>query len=146
MNPQENSHQHLISWCFGSNFKLCQIYQGCDAKEENTTIIWDSEVDRECNAILQKNLLQKLKDPWGFTITCVTGGSHVNRALCCFGASINVMCFSIYRSLELGEVNSSTINLQFADRPLAYLRGIVEDVLVKVYKFIFLADFMILDM
>ncbi|XP_073056881.1 uncharacterized protein [Primulina eburnea] len=49
-------------------------------------------------------------------------------------------------TLELGEVKPSTITLQLADRSLTYPRGIVEDVLVKVDKFIFPADFVILDM
>ncbi|XP_075486411.1 uncharacterized protein LOC142526021 [Primulina tabacum] len=49
-------------------------------------------------------------------------------------------------TLELGEVKPSTITLQLADRSLTYTRGIEEDVLVKVDKFIFPADFVILDM
>ncbi|XP_073019381.1 uncharacterized protein [Primulina eburnea] len=50
------------------------------------------------------------------------------------------------RDLELGEVKPTTITLQLADRSLTYPRGIVENVLVKVDKFIFTADFVILDM
>ncbi|XP_073030701.1 uncharacterized protein [Primulina eburnea] len=50
------------------------------------------------------------------------------------------------RDLDLGEVKPTTITLQLADRSLTYPRGIVEDVLVKVDKFIFPADFVILDM
>ncbi|XP_073138814.1 uncharacterized protein [Henckelia pumila] len=49
-------------------------------------------------------------------------------------------------SLELGEVKPTTITLQLADRSLTYPRGIVENVLVKVDKFIFPADFVVLDM
>ncbi|XP_075475633.1 uncharacterized protein LOC142507907 [Primulina tabacum] len=49
-------------------------------------------------------------------------------------------------TLELGEVKPSTITLQLADKSLTYPREIVEDVLVKVEKFIFPADFVILDM
>ncbi|XP_075499196.1 uncharacterized protein LOC142537576 [Primulina tabacum] len=104
------------------------------------------KLTEECSAILQRKLPQKLKDPGSFTIPCVIGGSRVNRALCDLGASINLMPFSIYRTLELGEVKPSTITLQLADRSLTYPRGIVEDVLVKVDKFIFPADFVILDM
>ncbi|XP_075492512.1 uncharacterized protein LOC142530565 [Primulina tabacum] len=69
-----------------------------------------------------------------------------DKALCDLGASINLMPFSIYRELELGEVKPTTITLQLADRSLTYPRGIVEDVLVKVDIFIFPADFVILDM
>ncbi|XP_073121958.1 uncharacterized protein [Henckelia pumila] len=49
-------------------------------------------------------------------------------------------------ALELGEMKSTTITLQLADRSITYARGIVEDVLVKVDKFKFPADFVILDM
>ncbi|XP_073309941.1 uncharacterized protein [Primulina huaijiensis] len=104
------------------------------------------KLTEECSAILQKKLPQKLKDPGSFTIPCVIGGSRINRALCDLGASINLMSFSIYRTLELGEVKPSTITLQLADRSLTYQRGIVDDVLVKVDKFIFPPDFVILDM
>ncbi|XP_075497140.1 uncharacterized protein LOC142534108 [Primulina tabacum] len=100
----------------------------------------------ECSAILQRKLPQKLKDPGSFTISCVIGGSSVNRVLCDLGASINLMTFSIYRTLEIGEVKPSTITLQLADISLTYPRGIVEDVLLKIDKFIFPADFVILDM
>ncbi|XP_075500001.1 uncharacterized protein LOC142538578 [Primulina tabacum] len=104
------------------------------------------KLTEECSAILQRKLPQKLKDPGSFTIPCVIGGSRVNMALFDLGDSINLMPFSIYRTLELGEVKPSTITLQLADRSLTYPRGIVEDVMVKIDKFIFHADFVILDM
>ncbi|XP_075481126.1 uncharacterized protein LOC142521835 [Primulina tabacum] len=104
------------------------------------------KLTEECSAILQKKLPQKLKDPGSFTIPCFIGGSKCSKALCDLGASINLMPFSFYRELELGKVKPTTITLQLADRSLTYPRGIVEDVLVKVDKFIFPADFVILDM
>ncbi|XP_073317224.1 uncharacterized protein [Primulina huaijiensis] len=104
------------------------------------------KLTEECSAILQKKLPQKLKDPGSFTILCFIGGSKCSKALCDLGACINLMPFSIYRELELGEVKPTTITLQLADRSLTYPRGIVEDVLIKVDKFIFPADFVILDM
>ena len=56
------------------------------------------------------------------------------------------MPFSIFRKLGLGEPKPTTITLQLADRSIKYPRGIVEDVLVKVNKFIFPVYFIILDM
>ncbi|KAI3465183.1 hypothetical protein Pfo_021846 [Paulownia fortunei] len=100
----------------------------------------------ECSAILQKKLPQKLKDPGNFTIPCTIGGSFFDKALCDLGASINLMPLSIFRKLGIREVKPSTITLQFADRPLTYPRGVVEDVFVKVDEFIFPADFVVLDM
>ena len=100
----------------------------------------------ECSIVLQKKLPQKLKDLGSFTIPCTIGSLNVTRALCDLGASINLMPLSVYRKLNIREVQPTTITLQLADRSLAYPRGIVEDVLVKVDKFIFLADFVVLDM
>ncbi|XP_075473918.1 uncharacterized protein LOC142504967 [Primulina tabacum] len=103
------------------------------------------KLTEECSVIRQKKLPQKLKDPGSFTIPFFIGGSKCSRTLCDLRASINLMSFSFYMELEIGEVKPTTITLQLADRSLTYPRGIVEDVLVKVDKFIFPADFVILD-
>ena len=100
----------------------------------------------ECSAILQRKLSRKLKDPGSFTIPCTIGNAIFGRALCDLGASINLMLLSIFKRLGLGEARQTTVTLQLADRSLKHLRGIIEDVLVKVDKFIFLADFIVLDM
>ena len=47
------------------------------------------------------------------------------------------MPLSIFKKLNLGEARPTTITLQLADRFLTHPRGIIEDVLVKVDKFIF---------
>ena len=100
----------------------------------------------ECSAILQKKLPQKLKDPGSFTIPCTIGNAIFERALCDLGASINLMPLSIFKRLGLGEACPTTVTLQLADRSLKHPRGVIEDVLVKVDKFIFPADFIVLDM
>ncbi|KAL5575067.1 hypothetical protein UlMin_016766 [Ulmus minor] len=66
--------------------------------------------------------------------------------LCDLGASINLMPLSVFRKLGLGEVKPTLISLQLADRSVKYPRGVIEDVLIKVDKFIFPADFVVLDM
>ncbi|KAL5569995.1 hypothetical protein UlMin_026570 [Ulmus minor] len=100
----------------------------------------------ECSAILQRKLPQKLKDPGSFTIPCTIGDFEFDKVLCDLGASINLMPLSIFRKLGLGEVKPTTVSLQLADRSIKHPRGIIEDVLVKVDKFIFPADFIVLDM
>ncbi|KAL5541132.1 hypothetical protein UlMin_044349 [Ulmus minor] len=100
----------------------------------------------ECSAILQRKLPQKLKDPGSFTIPCTIGDFKFDKVLCDLGASINLMPLSIFRKLGLGEVKPTTVTLQLADRSIKHPRGIIEDVLVKVDKFIFPADFIVLDM
>lgn len=65
------------------------------------------KLTEKCSVILYKKLPYKLKDPGSFTIPCVIGGSHVNRALCDLGASINLMTFFYLQGFGTwrGEIN-----------------------------------------
>ena len=56
------------------------------------------------------------------------------------------MPMSIFKKLNLGEARPTTVTLELANRSLTHPCGIIKDVLVKVDKFIFLVDFIILDM
>ncbi|XP_062107371.1 uncharacterized protein LOC133818486 [Humulus lupulus] len=98
-----------------------------------------------CNAILKSKIPPKLKDPGNFTIPCSIGGRDVGRALCDLGASINLMPMSIFKKLGIGEARPTTVTLQLADPSMVHPEGKIEDVLVQVDKFIFPADFIILD-
>ncbi|XP_060960878.1 uncharacterized protein LOC133031405 [Cannabis sativa] len=98
-----------------------------------------------CSAMLKSKIPPKLKDPGSFTIPCTIGGRDVGRALCDLGASINLMPMSIFKKLGIGEARPTTVTLQLADRSMAHPEGKIEDVLVQVDKFIFPADFIILD-
>ena len=69
----------------------------------------------------------------------------MGKALCDFGASINLMPLSVVKRLSLGEFTPTTMTLQMAEITLAQPEGILEDVLIKVGKFIFLVDFVVID-
>ncbi|KAM2542959.1 hypothetical protein TB2_022333 [Malus domestica] len=62
------------------------------------------------------------------------------------GASINVMPYSIYVSMNLGELKHDGVIIQLADRTNAYPKGVLEDVLVQVDHLVFPADFYVLEM
>ncbi|XP_070682337.1 uncharacterized protein [Malus domestica] len=62
------------------------------------------------------------------------------------GASINVMPYSIYASMNLGELKQDGVIIQLVDRSNAYPKGVLEDVLVQVNHLIFPADFYVLEM
>ncbi|XP_062075447.1 uncharacterized protein LOC133779509 [Humulus lupulus] len=100
----------------------------------------------ECCATLQKKQPPKLKDTGSFNIPCSIEGSIETKALCDLGASVNLMALSIFRRLNLGEAQPTTVSLQMADRSINHPRGVIEDVLVKVGKFIFPTEFIIVDM
>ncbi|XP_061355506.1 uncharacterized protein LOC133300033 [Gastrolobium bilobum] len=95
---------------------------------------------------LQKKFPPKLRDPGSFNITIAIGNTNVGRALCDIGARINLMPLSICKSLGISELKPTMVSLQFVDHSLKRPNGIIEDVLVKVNKFIFPAYFIVLDM
>ncbi|XP_061367423.1 uncharacterized protein LOC133310509 [Gastrolobium bilobum] len=100
----------------------------------------------ECSAIIQKKFPPKLSDLRSFNIQIAIGNTDVGRALCDLGASINLMSLSVCKSLGITELKPTIVSLQLTDRSLRRPSGIIEDVLVKVDKYIFPADFAVLDM
>ena len=98
------------------------------------------------SAIIQQKLPTKMKDPGSFTIPCSIGKYEFKKALCDSGASINLMPLSVVQRLSLGELTPTAITLQMDDRSMAQPEGILEDVLVKVGKFVFPVDFVIMQM
>ncbi|KAG8485620.1 hypothetical protein CXB51_018935 [Gossypium anomalum] len=103
------------------------------------------ELNAVCSVILQNKLPNKLKDPWNFTIPCLIGSLDVNNALVDLGASINVMPCKMFKQLGLGKPKQTRKSIQLADKTIRFPRGIIEDVLVKINKFIFPVDFVVLD-
>ncbi|WCJ39627.1 hypothetical protein M5689_020603 [Euphorbia peplus] len=100
----------------------------------------------DCSSIVSSTMPTKLKDPGCFTIPCTLGDMKFPNCLCDLGASINLMSLSIFKMLGLEEdVKRISMVLQLADQTIKKPYGIVEDVLVKVDKFIFPTDFVILD-
>ena len=98
-----------------------------------------------CNAVIQNSLPWKMQDPGSFTIPYEIGHVDMGKALCDFRASINLMLLSVAKRLSLGELTPTAMTLQMADITLAHLEGILEDVLIKVGKFIFPVDFVVID-
>jgi hypothetical protein len=99
----------------------------------------------QVSTILQCKLPLKYKDPGCPTITCMIGVSQIERALLDLGASVNFLPYLVYLQLGLGELKPTTMTLQLADRFVKVPRGIVDDVLIKVDKFYFPVDFIVLD-
>ncbi|CAN6542447.1 unnamed protein product [Malus baccata var. baccata] len=104
------------------------------------------QVSENVSAVLQRKLPPKCKDPGSFTILCVIGNTKFEQCMLDLGASINVMPYSIYASMNLGELKNDGVIIQLADRSNAYPKGVLEDVLVQVGNLIFPADFYVLDM
>ena len=99
----------------------------------------------QVSLILQCKLPIKYNDPGCPTITCIIGVSQIEWALLDLGASVNLLPYSIYVQLGLGELKPTSMTLQLADRSVKVPRGTVQDVLIKVDKFYFPVDFIVLD-
>ncbi|XP_057755988.1 uncharacterized protein LOC130975180 [Arachis stenosperma] len=104
------------------------------------------DLTQEYSAVIQKGLPPKLKDPGSFFLPCTIGNMSIDKALCDLGSSINLMPLSMIRRLSIEEVKPTRMSLQLADRSMVIPNGVVENLLVKVGKFIFPADFVILDL
>ena len=87
----------------------------------------------------------KYKDPGCPTFSVNTGGTCVEKTLLDLGASVNLLPYSMYKQLGLGELKATSITLSFADRSIKIPKGTVEDVLIQVDKFYYPVDFVVLD-
>jgi len=99
----------------------------------------------QVSVILQSNNALKYKDPGCPTISCFIGEHKIERALLDLRASVNLLPYSVFQSLNLGELKPTSVTLLLADRSIKVPRGIVEDMLVQVDKFIYPVDFIVLD-
>ncbi|XP_038697987.1 uncharacterized protein LOC119995545 [Tripterygium wilfordii] len=72
-------------------------------------------VSENVSAVLQRKLPPKLKDPGSFSINITVGDKKMEKAMLDLGASINLMPYSVYLQLGLGEVKPTTMSLQLAD-------------------------------
>ncbi|XP_050914125.1 uncharacterized protein LOC127128796 [Lathyrus oleraceus] len=116
------------------------------SKRRSTDI--DSIVLTEtCSAILQgMKIPVKKKDRGSVTIPCTIEDRYFNKALIDLGASVSLMPLSIYKRLGIGKVQDTRMTLQFDDYSVKRPYGVVENVLVKIDKFVFPVDFVILEM
>ncbi|XP_017635505.1 uncharacterized protein LOC108477469 [Gossypium arboreum] len=115
------------------------------SKKKKLADIETIALTESCSDILTNKLPPKLKDLESFTIPCSIGNQYLGKALCNLGTSINLMPLSTFRKLGIGHVKSTMVTLQLTDRSLAQPGRQIKDVLVRMDKFIFLADFIILD-
>ncbi|GJU47820.1 retrovirus-related pol polyprotein from transposon TNT 1-94 [Tanacetum coccineum] len=91
------------------------------------------------------SLSRKEKDPRSFTLPCYINNVCFKNALVDLAASVSVMPLSSYLNLGLGELAHTKLTVELADRIVKHLKGIAENVLVGIGKFVFPVDFIILD-
>nr|GEU38165.1 reverse transcriptase domain-containing protein [Tanacetum cinerariifolium] len=113
--------------------------------KDNLIELTKTPLNENCSAVVLKKLLEKLGDPGRFLIPCDFLEFDNCLALADLGASINLMPLSIWKKLRLPTLNDTKMVLELADRTISKPTGVAENVFVKIGKFYFPTDFVVLD-
>ncbi|RVW25434.1 Retrovirus-related Pol polyprotein from transposon 297 [Vitis vinifera] len=88
---------------------LCTVKRGLNVTKQ-------AFLTEQVSAIIQCKSPIKYKDPGCPTISVNIGGTQVEKALLDLGASVNLLPYSVYKELGLGELKPTSITLSLADR------------------------------
>nr|GEY50102.1 reverse transcriptase domain-containing protein [Tanacetum cinerariifolium] len=102
-------------------------------------------LNEHCSVVLLKKLPEKLGDPGKFLIPCDFSEMDECLALADLCASINLMPLSVWNKLSLPGLSPTCMTLELVDQSISHPVGVAEDVSVKVGKFYFPADFVVVD-
>ncbi|GKA46394.1 reverse transcriptase domain-containing protein [Tanacetum coccineum] len=125
--------------------KFASTLKALIGNKEKLSEMARTPLNEHCSAVILNKLPEKLGDPGKFLIPCEFPGMDECLALADLGASINLMPLSVWKKLSLPELTPTCMTLELADRSISQPIGIAEDVYVKVGKFQFPADFVVVD-
>ncbi|XP_023771362.1 uncharacterized protein LOC111920017 [Lactuca sativa] len=103
-------------------------------------------LNENCLALMLNKLPKKMGDPGSLTLPCQFGNLATSYALAYSGASVKLMPYSFFKKLNLLEPRPIRMTIHLVNKTVSFPRGICEHLLVKVDKFVFPADFIVLDM
>nr|GEU78879.1 reverse transcriptase domain-containing protein [Tanacetum cinerariifolium] len=125
--------------------KLASTIKSLLTNKEKLFELARTPLNEHCLAVLLKKLPKKLGDPGKFLIPCDFLRIDECLALADLGASINLLPLYIWNKISLPELSPTCMTLELADRSISRPVGVAEDVFVKVGKFHFLTDFVVVD-
>ena len=117
---------------------LCTVKKGLNVNKK-------AFLTEQVSAIIESKTPVKYKDPGCPTISVNIGGISIEKELLDLGASVNLLSYSMYKQLGLGELKPTSITLSLADRSIKIPKGTIEDVLIQVDRFYYPVDFVVLD-
>ncbi|XP_050915297.1 uncharacterized protein LOC127130308 [Lathyrus oleraceus] len=103
-------------------------------------------LNASCSAIIQRTLPRKENDLRRVTLQVTIGNVYIEKCLIDLGSSINLIPLAIVKMLGSIGLKTTRMTLQLADKSITRPHGVSKDVLVKVDKFLFLIDFVVIDM
>ena len=117
---------------------LCTVKKGLNIDKK-------AFLTKQVSSIIQCKTPLKYKDPGCPTISVNIGGICIEKALLDLGASVNLLPYSMYMKLGLGELKPTSITISLTDKLIKILKGIVEDALIQVDIFYYPVDVVVLD-
>nr|GFB56745.1 reverse transcriptase domain-containing protein [Tanacetum cinerariifolium] len=125
--------------------KFASTFKSLLSNKEKLFEVASTSLNENCSAVLLKKFPEKLIDPGKFLIPCDFPELEECLALADLGASINLMPLSVWKKLSLPELTPARMTLELANRLVSIPVGVAKDVFVKVRKFYFPADFVVVD-
>nr|GEY43759.1 reverse transcriptase domain-containing protein [Tanacetum cinerariifolium] len=125
--------------------KFAPMFKKLLNKKNKLIELTKTPLNENCSAVVLKKLPKKLGDPGRFLIPCDFSEFDNCLALAELGVSINLMPLSIWKKLKLPTLNDTKMVFKLVDRTISKPIGVAENVFVKVGKFYFPADFVVLE-
>ncbi|KAL7603563.1 hypothetical protein Lser_V15G19103 [Lactuca serriola] len=141
-NPLEREHLEFINQVKECAKFLQNLIDTHQQLKKNSKVILSEKSSR----VVLGEIPKKMGDPGRLTLPCDCGNSLKTYALADYGASINLIPYSFYQKLNIQKMKATKMTIHMANRSVTHPRGIVEDILVKIGKFVFLVDFVLMDM
>nr|GEY80692.1 DNA-directed DNA polymerase [Tanacetum cinerariifolium] len=125
--------------------KFAPMFKKLLNNKDKLIVLTKTPLNEYCSAVVLKKLPEKLGNPRRFLIPCDFSEFDNCLALADLRASINLMPLSIWKKLRLPTLNDTKMVQELADRTISKPTGVAENVSVKVGKFYFPSDFVVLD-
>ncbi|GKD67323.1 retrovirus-related pol polyprotein from transposon TNT 1-94 [Tanacetum coccineum] len=126
--------------------RIGQPEQNADIQAKSIDYSLSKMEDQVRRSMNKDPLPQKEKDPGSFTLPCYINNVCFEKALADLGASVSVMPLTTFTNLGLGDLTPTKLTVELADRTIKCPKGVAENVLVEISKFVFPIDFIVLDM
>ncbi|GJT43319.1 reverse transcriptase domain-containing protein [Tanacetum coccineum] len=125
--------------------KFASTLKALIGNKEKLSEMARTPLNEHFSAVILNKLPKKLGDPDKFLILYDFPGMDECLALADLGASINLMPLSVWKKLSLQELTPTCMTLELADRSISQPIGIAKDIYLKVGKFKFPTDFVVVD-
>ncbi|KAI3795189.1 hypothetical protein L1987_37838 [Smallanthus sonchifolius] len=99
-----------------------------------------------CVTLIERFLPKNFLDPRKFSLPCSIGPLLITFALTDLGAGVNAMPYNMFLRLSIGKSQSVNATIELADGLIKSHVGVIENLLVKVGKFVFPVEFIVLEM